>query len=394
MSSFEKFDVSSWCLYLILFMGLIGSIFCAEEGGSLYTKKFRIGPMNVGTGHEQFVFPDIARPQGIVAILNNRLALENSEGEELPIEVVYPHHMVLLEETDEGDGVITIANGTDDIPPLKATAHPACSGAESAKSPMKFPRGFSYVTNGRPWTAVIETMGLWQVVAKANMSVWLAYSLTWSDDIHTIVPIQLLRLSATPSVLVNVPGDGEPGSVYSWSQVYRFPVDLMIAYTVGHFHIGTVNITIGVQEDDQVQLLCTSIPTYDNFNFVTAISHCHPLKVVKKGTPVIVTVHYDNTKPYEDAMGFVMTYVTASIEAAVAKAEEYADGSGSDDSNSLSGSNPKSSKTLVIVVSSVAGVIGAIVASLTVAFIIKKKKSRRHKYGHVMLESYDNDEEW
>jgi len=68
--------------------------------------------------------------------------------------------------------------------------------------------------------------------------------------------------------------------------------DASILWARGHLHAGGTKMTMKINN----KLICTSVPTYDADNVITAMSLCPSPIHIKKGDKITITSFYDTTK--------------------------------------------------------------------------------------------------
>ena len=106
----------------------------------------------------------------------------------------------------------------------------------------------------------------------------------------------------------DVPGTGGPGSVYKTTREWTAPRDGMAIFSGGHLHDGGIDIILRDVTTDHV--LCRGVATYhEDPHHVATINGCVIHEVVTAGHVYRVAARYDNSQPYDDVMGIMLTYV-------------------------------------------------------------------------------------
>jgi hypothetical protein len=106
----------------------------------------------------------------------------------------------------------------------------------------------------------------------------------------------------------DVPGTGGPGSVHVAQRSWPAPRDGLVVFSGGHLHDGGIDITLS--DATAGRNICRGTATYhENPRHLATINGCVLHEKVVAGHSYRVTSRYDNSKPYQDVMGIMLTYV-------------------------------------------------------------------------------------
>jgi hypothetical protein len=104
----------------------------------------------------------------------------------------------------------------------------------------------------------------------------------------------------------DIPGDGGPGSVHTKSRSWTAPRDGLAVFAGGHLHDGGIDITLKDATTNTV--FCTGTAAYhEDPRHLASINACQMHKLVTAGHSYSVTARYDNSQPYQDVMGIMLT---------------------------------------------------------------------------------------
>ena len=82
----------------------------------------------------------------------------------------------------------------------------------------------------------------------------------------------------------------------------------MAVFSAGHLHDGGIDITL--KDSTSNTLVCKGVATYhENPHHLATINGCTGHEKVTAGHDFRVTARYDNSKPYADVMGIMLSYV-------------------------------------------------------------------------------------
>jgi hypothetical protein len=106
----------------------------------------------------------------------------------------------------------------------------------------------------------------------------------------------------------DVPGDGGPGSVHVNSRAWTAPRSGTAIFSGGHLHEGGIDITL--RDEANNTTICQGVASYhENPRHLASINPCELNYPVTAGDDYSVTARYDNSQPWPDVMGIMMTWV-------------------------------------------------------------------------------------
>jgi hypothetical protein len=143
-------------------------------------------------------------------------------------------------------------------------------------------------------------------------TVYIQYTLSYQPGANATNsrPVQPLFVDITGcgNSTYDVPGGGGPGSIHTKSRTWRAPQNGMAVFSAGHLHDGGIDITL--RDSTSNTLFCKGVATYhENPHHLATINGCTGHEKVNAGHDFTVTARYDNSKPYADVMGIMLSYV-------------------------------------------------------------------------------------
>lgn len=287
-------------------------------GGEIVHETFRLGPFNLapqgqwGEDDEGFAF-DVPRPSGSFGIKTVNFDIVDAQGDPVPRHDAHLHHIVML---------TSAANDT------YCPGGERFAGAGAERNPIELADPYAYLVGANDqWSAT------WHVMNTSDQrldEVYIEYEIGYQPDANAENSrgVTAFFLDVTGCITqYDVPGDGGPGSVHTKTNTWTAPWDGYIVYAVGHLHGGGIDITI---RDPERDFECTMTAEYgdshgehdehdDHSDPGSGDGHGHgmppdeitrcPLHYpVKAGQEFQVISRYDNSQPYDGAMGIVRAY--------------------------------------------------------------------------------------
>lgn len=142
--------------------------------------------------------------------------------------------------------------------------------------------------------------------------VYIQYTLSYQPGANATNsrPVQPLfqDITGCGGSTYDVPGNGGPGSVHTKSRTWRSAQDGIAVFAAGHLHEGGIDITL--TDDTSCMKFCKGTASYhENPRHLSTINPCPLHHQVTAGHDYTVRARYDNSQPYNDAMGIMFTYV-------------------------------------------------------------------------------------
>jgi hypothetical protein len=267
-------------------------------GGETLTKTFYYGPFTLGPGEEAMGFPSsgLPRPTGAFGLKGARFDLVDENGTPISAHDVHLHHFVL-----------TTSARNDQLCPSRSERF---LGTGKERTPLALPFPYAYlVSAGEQWGAIYHIMNETPAGTPAK-TVRIKYTLDYQPAANATnsrpLDVYFQDITGCGGSTFNVPGDGGPGSVYVKSKSWTAPRDGIAVFTGGHLHDGGIDISL--KNDTQRYTLCTGEAMYHE-GHLESINPCTLHNLVHGGDSVTVTARYDNSQPWPDVMGIMMTWV-------------------------------------------------------------------------------------
>jgi hypothetical protein len=92
------------------------------------------------------------------------------------------------------------------------------------------------------------------------------------------------------------------------SKAWTAPRDGIAVFSAGHLHNGGIDITL--RDEANNATVCQGVASYhENPRHLASINPCTLNYPVTAGDSYSVTARYDNSQPWPDVMGIMMTWV-------------------------------------------------------------------------------------
>ncbi len=269
-------------------------------GGETLTQDFYLGPFTLGPGQEVQGFPasGVPRPSGAFGIKGARFDVVDENGNPLSVHDVHLHHLVL-----------TTNARNDQICPGRAERFLA-SGME--RTPINLWGPYTYLVGANDqWGAIYHVMNE-TPPGTPPKTVRIKYTIDYQPGANATnsrpLDVYFQDVTGCGGSTYDVPGDGGPGSVHVMSRAWPAPQDGIAIFTGGHLHNGGIDITLRDEANDAT--ICTGVATYhENPRHLSSINSCTLHYPVTAGDSYSVTARYDNSQPWADVMGIMMTWV-------------------------------------------------------------------------------------
>ena len=294
----------------VLVLALLAAAFVAASceplrnappgGGDIVTRTFRYGPFTLGPGQEVMGSPasGLPRPAGDFGIKAARFDVVDGAGNPVSVHDVHLHHIVLTTSARE-----------DALCPGRRERF---LGAGMERTPIDLWGPYTYLVDADDqWGAIYHVMNETPVGTPAK-TVYIQYTLDYQPgaDATNSRPVRPLFMDVTGcgGSTYDIPGTGGPGSVDKTTREWTAPRDGMAIFSGGHLHDGGIDITLRDVTTDRV--LCRGVATYhEDPHHLATINGCVIHELVTAGHVYRVAARYDNSQPYDDVMGIMLTYV-------------------------------------------------------------------------------------
>lgn len=269
-------------------------------GGQILTQTFRYGPFVLGPGEEVQGFPNsgMPRPSGAFGLVGARFDLVDEAGTPVSVHDVHLHHIVMTTSARRD----TICTGRRE----------RFIGSGMERTPMSLQSPYAYlVSAGEQWGSIYHLMNETPAGTPAK-TVYIQYTLDYQPGANAQnsrpVSVYFQDITGCGNSTYDVPGDGGPGSVHTNSRTWTAPADGIAVATGGHLHMGGIDITL--RDMTTGHDACVSTATYhENPRHLATINGCRLHHQVTQGHEYRVLARYDNSEPWEDVMGIMLTYV-------------------------------------------------------------------------------------
>jgi hypothetical protein len=269
-------------------------------GGETLTQTFRYGPFTLGPGQEIQGSPSsgMPRPAGAFGLKGARFNLVYEDGSAVSVHDVHLHHIVM-----------TTSARQDQLCPGRAERF---IGAGMERTPIQLLGPYTYLVGaGDQWGSIYHLMNETAAGTPAK-KVYIEYTLDYQPGANATnsraVDMYFQDVTGCGGSTYQVPGDGGPGSVHVKSRSWTAPRDGIAVFSAGHQHDGAIDITL--KDGTSGSEFCKGVATYhENPHHLATINGCPLHHLVTSGHTFTVTSRYDNSQPYQDVMGIMLTYV-------------------------------------------------------------------------------------
>jgi hypothetical protein len=269
-------------------------------GGDVVHETYRLGPFDLApmgqSGDQDEGFQvGIPRPEGAFGIKSMSFDIVDENGEPVDRHDAHLHHTVLASSAAQD----SYCPGGERF-----------AGAGAERNPIELPDPYAYLVGGSDrWDAT------WHVMNTSDQArrVYIEYDVGYqqgatAENSRDVTPFFLDVTGCTAEF--DVPGDGGPDSVHTRERTWTAPWDGYVVMSVGHLHEGGIDITL---RDDLTGRTCTMTAEYEHehdsgHNPPQSITTCPIHYPVQAGQEFSVIARYDNSQPYEGAMGIVRAY--------------------------------------------------------------------------------------
>jgi hypothetical protein len=266
-------------------------------GGDVVTQTFRYGPFTLGPGGEVQGSPSsgMPRPSGAFGLHSAKFNVVDQNGTPVSAHDVHLHHIVMTTSAHE-----------DALCPGRRERF---IGAGMERTPIKLWGPYTYLVGaGDQWGSIYHLMN----ESSSTRTVFIEYTLEYqpgatATNSRGVRPL-FMDITGCGNSVYDIPGNGGPGSVHTNSRAWTAPQDGLAVFAGGHLHDGGIDITLKDATTNTV--FCTGTATYhENPHHLATINACQMHKLVTAGHSYSVTARYDNSQPYQDVMGIMLTYV-------------------------------------------------------------------------------------
>jgi hypothetical protein len=266
-------------------------------GGETLTQTFNYGPFTLGPGGELQGFPTsgMPRPTGAFGLKGARFNLVDENFAPVSVHDVHLHHIVM-----------TTSARQDRLCPGRAERF---IGSGMERTPITLWGPYTYLVGANDqWGSIWHLMNETQ----STKTVYIQYALDYQPGANATnsrpLDAYFQDITGCGNSTYDVPGDGGPGSVHVKSKSWPITQDGLVVFTGGHLHMGGINITL--YEGSANNGFCNSIASYhQNPDHLASINPCQLHHRVRPGDNFTVTARYDNSQPWADVMGIMLTYV-------------------------------------------------------------------------------------
>jgi hypothetical protein len=266
-------------------------------GGEVVTQTFRYGPFTLGPGGELQGSPTsgMPRPTGAFGLKGARFDVVDQNFTPVSVHDVHLHHIVM-----------TTSARTDQLCPGRRERF---IGAGMERTPIILGGPYAYLVGANDqWGSIWHLMNETQ----STKTVYIQYTLDYQPGANATnsrpLDVYFQDITGCGNSTYDIPGDGGPGSVHVKSKSWPAPRDGMAVFTGGHLHDGGIDITL--KDSTSNTTFCTGTATYhENPHHLASINACILHHKVTAGHNFTVTARYDNSRPYIDVMGIMLTYV-------------------------------------------------------------------------------------
>jgi hypothetical protein len=269
-------------------------------GGTILTKTFRYGPFTLGPGGEVMGSPSagMPRPAGAFGLKSAKFDVVDTNGTPVSVHDVHLHHIVLTTSAHE-----------DQLCPGRPERF---IGSGMERTPIDLWGPYTYLVGANDqWGSIYHLMNETADGTPAK-TVYIQYTLGYQPAANATnsrpVDAYFQDVTGCGGSTYDVPGNGGPHSVFTKSRSWPAPRDGIAIYAGGHLHMGGIDISL--KDATTNTIFCTGTATYHhNPDHLAAINPCYLHEKVTAGHTYSVTSRYDNSQPWNDVMGIMLTYV-------------------------------------------------------------------------------------
>ena len=287
-------------------LALVGSLVVAgceplknvpAGGGEIKTETFRYGPFTLAPNGELQGSPSsgMPRPEGAFGLHSAKFNVVDQNGTPVSAHDVHLHHIVM-----------TTSARQDQLCPGRRERF---IGAGMERTPIELWGPYTYLVGaddqwGSIWHLMNETA--------SQKTFYIEYTLEYQPGANASnsrpVDVYFQDVDGCGDSTYDIPGTGGPGSVHSRSRSWAAPRDGIAVFSGGHLHDGGIDIAL--KDGDTNTEFCKGVATYhENPHHLATINGCSMHEKVTAGHDFTVTARYDNSQPYDDVMGIMLTYV-------------------------------------------------------------------------------------
>lgn len=286
-------------LVLVFATGCEPLVNAPAGGGETLTKTFRYGPFTLGPGDEVEGSPSsgMPRPDGAFGLKVAQFDVVDQDGTPVSAHDVHLHHIVM-----------TSSARHDQLCPGRRERF---MGSGMERTPVVLWGPYTYLVGADDkWGSIYHVMNVTPPGTPAK-TVYIQYTLQYQPGANATnsrpVDPYFQDVTGCGNSTYDVPGNGGPGSINTKSRSWTAPQDGMAIFSGGHLHEGGVDIRLRNNTSDRN--LCTGTAKYHPNGHLASINPCLIHDKVSAGDDLAVTARYDNSRPWDDVMGIMMTYV-------------------------------------------------------------------------------------
>jgi hypothetical protein len=269
-------------------------------GGETITETFRYGPFTLGPGEEVQGSPasGMPRPEGAFGLKAAKFDIVDASGTPVSAHDVHLHHIVMTTSARE-----------DRLCPGRRERF---IGAGMERTPINLWGPYAYLVGADDrWGSIYHVMNETPPGTPAK-TVYIQYTLKYQPGANPTnsrpLDVYFQDVTGCGNSTYDVPGTGGPGSVHAKSRTWAAPDDGLAVFAGGHLHEGGIDIRLDNTTTNTN--LCTGTASYhENPRHLAAINPCLLHHRISAGDNLRVTSRYDNSQPWDDVMGIMLTYV-------------------------------------------------------------------------------------
>ncbi len=270
-------------------------------GGADVTTTYRYGPFTLGPGGEVMGSPGsgMPRPAGAFGLKGATFDIVDESFTPVSAHDVHLHHIVF-----------TTPVRKDRLCPIRPERF---MGSGMERTPISFSDPYAYLVGANdPWGSIYHVMNETAPGSPAK-TVYIQYTLTYEPGANASNSLPLVPLfqdvTGCGASTYQVPGNGGPGSVHTNSRAWTAPATGIAVFSGGHLHEGGIDISL--KDATSGQTMCTGVAEYHTGTpyHLATIPGCPLNAQMTAGHSYRVTSRYDNSQPYADVMGIMLTYV-------------------------------------------------------------------------------------
>jgi hypothetical protein len=284
----------------VVLVAAAGCIPVPPGGGETVTQSFYLGPFTLGPGQEVQGFPGsgVPRPSGAFGIKGARFDVVDQNDQPVSVHDVHLHHLVL-----------TTSARQDQLCPGRPERFLA-SGMERTPITLRDPYTY-FVGSDDQWGAIYHVMNE-TAPGTPPKTVRIKYTIDYQPGANATnsrpLDVYFQDVTGCGNSTYDVPGDGGPGSVHVNSRAWPAPRSGTAIFSGGHLHEGGIDITL--RDEANNTTVCQGVASYhENPRHLASINSCQLYYAVTAGDSYSVTARYDNSQPWPDVMGIMMTWI-------------------------------------------------------------------------------------